>query len=453
MQKLKVLKSHQGFMKYFINTSWLFGEKILRIVVGLFVVIWVARYLGPEQFGLFSYAQSFAGIFTAIATLGLDGIVIRELVKDESRRDELIGTAFWLKILGALGVLIVLAIAVNFTSNDSYTNSLVFVIASATIFQSFNVVDMYFQSKVLSKYIVYANVISLFISSIVKITLILNEAPLIAFAWVILFDSFILASGFIYFYLKNRRHNEQPNRYSVFDTESSFAWKFNKSTAFSLLKDSWPLILSGIVISIYMKIDQVMIKEMMNAEAVGQYAAAVRLSEAWYFIPMVIASSLFPAIINAKKQSEELYYARLQKLYSLMVWLAIAIALPMTFLSDWVVHFLYGEQYNQAGSVLMIHIWAGVFVFLGVASGKWLLSENLQIFSTVNTSIGAIVNIWLNYILIPKIGVSGAAWATLISYFVAAYLCLLFFKKTRINFANLSKSLFFIRIFNVQKNS
>jgi len=453
LTKLKDLKNHEGFLKYLKNTSWLFGEKILRIVVGLFVGIWVARYLGPEQFGLFSYAQSFVGLFTAIATLGLDGIVVRELVKDESRRDELIGTAFWLKILGALGVLIVLAIAINFTSNDSYTSSLVFIIASATIFQSFNVVDMYFQSKVLSKYIVYANVISLFISSIVKITLILNEAPLIAFAWVILFDSFILASGFIYFYLKNRRHNEQPNRYSVFDTESSFAWKFNKSTAFSLLKDSWPLILSGIVISIYMKIDQVMIKEMMNAEAVGQYAAAVRLSEAWYFIPMVIASSLFPAIINAKKQSEELYYARLQKLYSLMVWLAIAIALPMTFLSDWVVHFLYGEQYNQAGSVLMIHIWAGVFVFLGVASGKWLLSENLQIFSTVNTSIGAIVNIWLNYILIPKIGVSGAAWATLISYFVAAYLCLLFFKKTRINFANLSKSLFFIRIFNVQKNS
>ena len=453
IEKLQSLKNHQGFMKYFINTSWLFGEKILRMVVGLFVGIWVARYLGPEQFGLFSYAQSFVGLFTAIATLGLDDIVVRELVKDESRRDELIGTAFWLKILGALGVLIVLAIAVNFTSNDSYTNSLVFVIASATIFQSFNVVDMYFQSKVLSKYIVYANVISLFISSIVKIILILNEAPLIAFAWVILFDSFILASGFIYFYLKNRRHNEQPNRYSVFDTESSFAWKFNKSTAFSLLKDSWPLILSGIVISIYMKIDQVMIKEMMNAEAVGQYAAAVRLSEAWYFIPMVIASSLFPAIINAKKQSEELYYARLQKLYSLMVWLAIAIALPMTFLSDWVVHFLYGEQYNQAGSVLMIHIWAGVFVFLGVASGKWLLSENLQIFSTVNTSIGMIVNVWLNYILIPKIGVLGAAWATLISYFVAAYLCLLFFKKTRINFVNLSKSLLFIRIFNGKKNS
>jgi len=203
IKKLNQLKNHQGFMKYFKNTSWLFAEKILRMVVGLFVGIWVARYLGPEQFGLFSYAQSFVGLFTAIATLGLDGIVIRELVKDESSRDELIATAFWLKLMGAIGVLLVLAIAVNFTSNDTYTNTLVFIIASATILQSFNVIDFYFQSKVLSKYVVFANIISLFISSLVKIALILKEAPLEAFAWVIVFDSFVLAFGFGYFYIKN----------------------------------------------------------------------------------------------------------------------------------------------------------------------------------------------------------------------------------------------------------
>jgi len=441
INKLKYLGNHQGFMKYFKNTSWLFAEKILRMVVGLFVGTWVARYLGPEQFGLLSYAESFVGLFTAIATLGLDGIVVRELVKDEGRRDELIGTAFWLKLMGAFGVLAILAIAVNFTSNDQYTNILVFIIASATIFQSFNVIDFYFQSKVLSKYVVYANIISLFISSMVKIALILYEAPLIAFAWVVLFDSFVLACGFIYFYTKNN---------STFNIKNL---TFKRETAVSLLRDSWQLILSGIVVSIYMKIDQVMIKEMLGSEAVGQYAAAVRLSEAWYFIPMVIASSLFPAIINAKKQSEELYYARLQKLYDLMVWMAIAIALPMTFLSDWVVNLLYGSQYYQAGSVLMIHIWAGVFVSLGVASGKWLLIENLQIFSTINTAIGAIVNVFLNYILIKEIGVEGAAWATLISYFVAAYLSLLFWKKTRVNFVNLSKSLLFMRILNAQKTA
>ena len=197
--------------------------------------------------------------------------------------------------------------------------------------------------------------------------------------------------------------------------------RFNKLTAVSLLKDSWPLIFSGMVIAVYMRIDQVMIKEMMNSEAVGQYAAAVRISEAWYFIPMVIASSLFPAIVNAKKQSEELYYARLQKLYDLMVWMAIAIALPMTFLSDWVVNLLYGSQYNQSGSVLMIHIWAGVFVFLGVAFSKYLTIENLTKKMFYRTFLGAILNIILNYFLIPKYGIKGAAVATLLSQFVANY--------------------------------
>ena len=401
-------------MKYFKNTSWLFGEKILRMIVGLFVGIWVARYLGPEQFGLFSYAQSFVGLFTALATLGLDGIVVRELVKDETRRDELIGTAFWLKLMGAFGVLFILAFAVNFTSNDSYTNTLVFIIASATIFQSFNVVDMYFQSKVMGKYIVYANVISLLLSSIVKVILILNHASLIAFAWTIVFDNVILALGFIYYYIKIS-YNEEKQHFLRNLT-------FSKVTARKLLKDSWPLILSGMVIAIYMRIDQVMIKEMMNSEAVGQYAAAVRISELWYFIPMVIASSLFPAIINAKKVSEELYYARLQKLYDLMVWMAIAIALPMTFLSDWVVNLLYGAQYNQAGSVLMIHIWAGVFVFLGVAFSGYLTAENLTKKSFYRTFFGAVLNIGLNIILIPKYGISGAAIATLISQFTANYL-------------------------------
>jgi O-antigen/teichoic acid export membrane protein len=440
ISKLIALINHQGFMKYFKNTSWLFGEKILRMVVGLFVGIWVARYLGPEQFGLFSYAKSFVGLFTAIATLGLNGIVVRELVKDESRCDELIGTTFWLKVMGAFGVLLILAIAINFTSNDTYTNTLVFIIASATIFQSFNVVDFYFQSKVMSKFVVYANIISFFLSSIVKIVLILNDAPLIAFAWVVLFDSLVLALGFVYFFFRN----------------SSFKIKnltFRRETAIDLLRDSWPLILSGIVISIYMKIDQVMIKELLGTNAVGQYAAAVRISEAWYFIPVVIASSLFPAIINAKKQSEELYYERLQRLYDLMVWMAIAIALPMTFMSDWIVELLYGGQYNEAGAVLMIHIWAGVFVFLGVASGKWFMAENLQIFSTINTTIGAVVNIGLNYILIPKIGIEGAAWATLISYFIAAYLCLAFWKKTRINFIYLSKTMLITRILNAKRTT
>jgi len=185
------------------------------------------------------------------------------------------------------------------------------------------------------------------------------------------------------------------------------------------------------VISIYMKIDQVMIKEMLGTEQVGYYAAAVRLSEAWYFVPMAITSSVFPAIINAKKQSEELYYKRLQRLYDLMVWLAVAIALPTTFLAPWVIKILYGGAFFPAAGVLSIHIWAGVFVFLGVASGRWFLCENMQKEAFYRTFLGAICNIVLNIIMIPKYGIIGAAVSTLISQSIAAYFYDVLNKKTR----------------------
>ena len=415
------------------------GERFLRMGVALFVGVYVARYLGPERFGLLSYASSFVGLFMALATLGLDGIMVRELVKPSERRDELLGTAFWLKAGGAISMWIGIAAAIPFTHNDNQTNILVAIIAFAVIFQAFNVIDFNFQAEVKSKYVVYAQLVSLVISSITKLVFVWIEASLVWFAWVFLLDAVVLAVGMTAMYLKN--------------TGKVWYWKWRWQTARVLLKDSWPLILSGMVISIYMKIDQVMIKEMLGAEQVGHYAAAVRLSEAWYFVPMAITSSVFPAIINAKKQNEKLYYQRLQKLYNLMVWLAVAIALPTTFLAPWVIRVLYGDAFLPAAGVLSIHIWAGVFVFLGVASGKWLLTENLQIFSTINTSIGAIVNIILNYIFIKNMGINGAAISTLISYFIAAYLCLSFFDKTRINFINLTKSLYLKEIFNVKTNS
>jgi len=435
LKKINSLKNHPGFRKYFANTSWLFGEKILRMVVGLFVGIWVARYLGPEQFGLLSYAQSFVGLFAAIATLGLDGIVVRELVKDQKKSNELMGTVFWLKLFGAFTVLLILAIAIHLTSNDTYTNTLIFIIASATIFQSFNVVDIYFQSRVLSKYVVYANVISLLFSSIIKIILILNEASLMAFAWMVLFDSMVLAVGYVYFYIKNS---------STFKIKY---FKLNKSIAVNLLRNSWPLILSGMVISIYIKIDQIMIKEMLNAEAVGQYAVAVKLSEIWFFIPTVITASLFPAIINAKKKSMLLYESRMQKLFNLMFWISLSIAFPISFLSDNIIAILYGMEYANASSVLMIHIWTGVFIFIGMPVSKWFIAENLQIYAFYRAFLGAIINIILNIILINRYGIEGAAIATLITSIVTSYLFNMINKKLFFNFKLQTKAFIFPLIF------
>lgn len=434
IEKIKYLFAHKNFMKYFKNTSWLLGEKILRMIVALFIGVWVARYLGPEKFGLFSYAQSFVALFGFLASLGLDSLVVRELVKDESRVETLLGTTFFLKILGALIMLIFLGIALQFTSNDLNTKVLIFIIASASILQSFNVVDFYFQSKVMSKYMVYANVISLFFSSVVKITLIISNAGLEAFAWVVLFDSIVIALGYLFYFFK---HSDFKIKKLI----------FSKPTAILLLKDSWPLILSGIVISVYMKIDQVMINNFLGNEEVGQYSAAIKISEAWYFIPGVIANSLFPAIINAKKHSKELYHKRIQRLYDLMIWIALAIALPVSFLSDSIIYLLYGGQYNQAGDVLLIHIWAGVFVFLGVSSSKWYLTENLQKLLFWRSFYGMLINILLNVILIPNYGIVGAAYATLFSQIFATYIFDISNDKTRLMFIMKTNSIFLTNFF------
>lgn len=431
-RKAQKALAHEGFMRYFKNTLWRFGDQILRIISALLVGIWLTRYLGPKQYGLFSYALSFSGLFTVIAVLGLNDIVVRELAKDKTRKEELVTTSFGLGLLGALLSLALVWIALLFSDNDSYTNKLIFICALASIFNSFWAIDYYFQSQVLNKYGALTTIVSIVLSSIIKIIFILLRAPLEAFAWLVVFDSMVIAIGFLFFYIKK---TPQFRLTQV---------KFHISTAKYLLKNSAPLILGSIFISVYMRIDQVMINEMINTEAVGQYAVAVRLSEIWYFIPGIISMSIFPAIVHAKQQSESLYRKRLQQLYNLMIWVSVSIAIPMTFLSNWIVNLLYGQVYNEAGSVLMIHIWTGIFVFVGVASSRCLTAENLQKISLYRTLIGCIINIVLNYILIPIMGIKGAAVATLISQAFAGYLCLFFWRRTRYMFIAITKSIFFI---------
>jgi len=390
----------------------MFSEQVLRIVAGLLVGIYVARYLGPEQFGVYSYAAAFVVLFGAIARMGLDGIVVRDLVNHSEERDVYLGTAFWLKLIGALLTLGLLAIAVQFTSNDATTNLYIFIIASGLVFQSFEVVDSYFQSKALSKYVSIAKLIQLALSSVLKLYFVFIQADLFWFVLVSLVDQISLALSLAFAYWRQKI--------------GSFFGCFDLGTAKAMFRNCWPLILSGIAITIYIRIDQIMIKEMLGEREVGLYSAAVKLSEAWYFVPVIITSSLFPAIVNAKKISQELYHQRLQWLCTLMAWLAIAVALPMTFLADPVVSLLYGQHYREAGSVLMIHIWGAVFVFLGVSSGVFLTVENYTKKSFYRTALGAISNVLFNFALIPRYGINGAAMATVLSQFIANFLYDLF---------------------------
>lgn len=429
-QKFLALKDHAGFVRYFKNSSWLLGEQMLRMITGLLVGIWVARYLGPEQFGIFSYVLALTALFSSIAKLGLDGIMVRELVNHPDQQDVYLGTAFWMKVIGAFLVIALIALALPWTSNDSTTTLYVFIIAAGLIFQSFEVVDFYFQSKVLSKFVSICKVIQLALSSLLKFYLILTNAELVWFVWVILFDQVTIAV-MLYFSYRYQNTRLLPLRY------------FNFATVKKLLQDSWSLILVGLAITIHMRIDQVMIKEMLGDYELGIYSVGLRLSELWYFFPALITSSIFPAIVNAKKNNEILYLQRLQSLYKLMAWSGIAIAISITLLSDWLVVFLYGDTYQAAGKVLAIHVWTVVFVFLGVAGGKWMIVENIQIYANYFVITGLLVNIVGNLILIPIYGVVGAAVSILASQVTSSYLTPYLFQATRLRSQMFTKAILF----------
>ena len=390
------------------NVAWLFFDRILRMGVGLFVGVWVARYLGVEKFGIFNYATAIVALFNPLTKLGLDGLIIRSIVRDPGIKDQILGTTFWLKLAGAIAS-ILLAVSSIFVlrHDDQLTVGIVAILATAGIFQAFDAIDYWFQSQIQSKYTVFARNTAFIMTALVKVVLIKMQAPLVAFAWATLAEVALGTVGLIIVY--------RFKGYSIF-------WRWSLTLAKTLLKESWPLMLSGLTIMIYMKIDQIMLGEMVDTTAVGLYSAATRISEVWYFIPMAIASSVAPRIYAAKDISEEVYYQKIQQLLRLLVLISIFVALPMTFLSNRIITILFGTSYLAAGSILAIHIWAAVFVSMGIATGIWFVSEGFTNLAFQRNLMGGVTNILLNLFLIPAYAGVGAAIATVISYGIASFL-------------------------------
>lgn len=422
----------EAFNKYFKNTGWLMFGKILSMVVGFMI----ARYLGASSFGDLSFADAFTTIIAAVGALGLDSFIIREIINEPLKKNEILGTALLLR-LGVNILLIPLTVGIYLLFHqyaDKPGNPLTWVVcilAFASFFKSFNVIDSYFQSQVASKYVVKVQNICVIISAVIKILLVVFNLPLIYFAAALSFDSLSLAAGLIFMYHKRGF--------------SLFSWTFSWPRALGLLKKSFPLILSAVMVSIYMKIDQVMLKDVGSVE-VGIYSAAARISEAWYFIPVAIVTSVFPALIHARKTDLERYTKRLKNLYDLLVFISLPVAIVISFLGTDIIHLLYGDAYQGAGQMLSIHIWSGIFVFLGSASSQYLLAEGYTMISFQRTAFGAVVNILLNLWLIPLYGGVGASIATLIACFISTFY-LLFIPKTRVQGVMMLKSLFLFTAF------
>jgi PST family polysaccharide transporter len=383
------------------------------MVAGLLVGVWVARYLGPVQFGQLNYALAFVALFGAIAGLGLNGIVVRDLVKDPENANTTLGTAFVLQGLGGLvAVVLIIGTMAWLRPDDAFTQVMVTILSFSLIFKSTEVVKYWFESQVQSRYTVWIeNGVFLFVAT-VKVAMILSKASLLAFVWVSLAEAVVVAVGLLGIYAAKGGglHACHPS--------------INRAK--SLLKDGWPLLLSGMAVMMYMRVDMLMLEEMAGTREVGIYAAATRISEILYFLPIVIVSSISPSIIKTHDSDRNLYIRRLRNLYFVMVWLAIAMSLTLSLFSGQIISVLFGHEFKDAAPVLAIHLWASVAVFLGVASSQHLLVEQLQKISFYRTLVGLVCNIVLNFFLIPNFGAMGAAMATVISYFVATFSLLLF---------------------------
>ncbi len=393
-------------------------EKVIRLAINIVVGIWMARQLGPSDFGTLSLAIALSAILLPLVNLGLHGILVKELYDHPDQKATIMGTAFIMKT-GASVLIFAILLFVVFQGHivPEYEKNIIVFACVSILFQGFLVIESWYESQVKPKWATIFKTIFFVLSSALKVYFILRDAEVYVFAILYSVEAFLIAIGLLAAYLR--------------DKEPLLNWRFDKSVSLGLLSKSWLLIFSSMSAVVYLKIDQVMLGTMVSDAELGYYSAAVKLSEAWYFVPLIISNALFPAILSAKKKSVVLYMKRLQQLSDFYFICAASLALIVTFSAPMIITMLYGIAYTPSIIILQLHIWAGIFIFLRTILSKWLIVEEKFRFSLISQVSGAIANVGLNFWLIPLWGGIGAAIATLASYFIGAILVLGLFKDTK----------------------
>lgn len=404
------------------------GDKIAAMGVGFFVTVLLARYLGPENFGIYSYAISLTALFAAAGHMGLSGLVVREIVKKPNERGLTLGTTFVLKFIGmGFGYLLLLLYALVFEGLGSVEFLVLAIAGASLLFKPFAVIDFWFQAFVQARYVAMAQFSALVISSAAKVVLVTLGFGLAYLVAANMLQAILTAAALLLLY-------------KLKTTLKLSNWSTSWRKAKELFGQGWVIYLGSIFAVIYLKIDQVMLRWLLGPESVGVYAVAAQLSEAWYFVPTAIVASIFPKLIKLKEQNQELFKQRLQQLFDVLFLLALVVAVVVTLLADVLIAFFFGSDYASSSSVLVIHIWAAIFIFMRAAFSKWILIENELMFSLITQGAGALFNVVLNFWLIPIFGVQGAAVATLVSYSVASFFSLIIYSKTRPIFYMMLKS-------------
>jgi PST family polysaccharide transporter len=391
---------------------------VLRLVVGAAIGVWIARALGPGPFGEYSYAMAFASLFAAAANVGTDGIVVRDLVKHPDRTGAILGSALGIRVAGAAAVFVLVGLAGALAHRGSpRTLALVLLFSAATLLKPFDVVELWFQARTNLRPVVWARNIAFLLGAGGRIALLLGGGTVVALAAVEPLAA--LAAAVLLMAVFGKHHaGAQPIRW-------------DRAEARGLLGAGWPLLLSGVAVMVYMRIDQVMLEGLASPREVGVYAAALRLSEIWYFVPTAVITAVFPHVVHSKVEGEAVYLRRITQLFGVMTAVALVISIAVTLAAGPLVSIVFGPEYEGARPILTVHVWTTLFVFWGVVGEAWYLTEGLTRMSLARTVTAAAMNVVLNLVLIPRYAGLGAAWATLIAQGCAAWLFNLVDRRTR----------------------
>lgn len=398
------------------NASWLIGGKVVQMILSLVVGIITARYLGPDNYGVINYVSAYLGFFTALCTLGINSVIVKEFVEYPDEQGEIIGTAIGLRLLSSVLSVVMIVSIIGIVDGREFL--IVALLCSlALIFQVFNTFDYWFQAQYKSKIVAITSLVGYISISAYRIILLITEKSVEWFAFATSVDYICIALLLLIFY----KINHGPR--------ISFSFK----RAHELLKSSYHYILSGMMVAIYGQTDKLMLKHMLNESEVGYYSTAMAICGMWTFILAAFVDALNPTIMRLHKTDYEGYKKKNRQLYCIVIYCSLIVSTVIMLLSDYIVFILYGEQYMPASQPLKMITWYTTFSYLGVARNAWLVCEKKQKYLKY-MYIGAVfINIFLNSVFIPMWGTVGAAFASLVTQMCTSIILPCFIKELRPN--------------------
>ena len=400
------------------NAGWLIVGRVVQMIIAFFVSIMTARYLGPGNYGLINYAGAYVAFFSALCTLGINSVIVKDFVDNPDEQGMAIGSTIILRAMSSILSLIAIIGIVSIVDNGETITIIVASLCSvALIFQSFDTLNYWFQSRYESKITSIATLIAYFATTIYRILLLITGKNVIWFAFAISIDYICLGIVLICFF---KLHNGPKLKFS-----------FKKGKL--LLSKSYHYIVSGMMVAIYGQTDKLMLRQMLGDEAVGYYSLASSINLMWVFVLTAIIDSFLPTIVRLHNVDRTLYEKKNRQLYAIVIYISIVVAICFIIFGKLFITKIYGDSYLGAVNPLRIIVWYTIFSYLGVARNAWIVCENKQKYLKYMYVAAVIINVFLNFSLIPILGASGAALASLLTQVFTSIIIPYFIRDMRPN--------------------